>query len=188
VQRIPSGPSPTAEVPPRPPLPTAPAYRPPTPPPASTPKRDGGSAASKPVGSAWLSMADRRPTESTEKFVNRQYGVPERQMGVNKGKAVADASDPTRPQRFRTLWSSTPINEAYAPAVHVPQVKDTSKMNVPAYLQRAVGGINNTPQPYVVRNGQAQPFGTIGAGAAPVALKQPTSAATRQQPLQAGAR
>lgn len=128
------------------------------------------------MGSAWLSMADRAPTESTAKFVSRQYGVPERQMGTSSGKAVADANDPTRAQRFRTLWASTPIGESYAPAVHVPAATDTSKANVPAYLQRAVGGINHTPQPYVLRNGRAQMYGAVSPSA-------PTT-----QPLQAGIR
>lgn len=177
VQRIPSGPSPASEGPPRPPLPTAPPYRPPATTQAqqqSTPKRGGG--AGKPVGSAWLSMADRAPTESTSRFVSRQYGVPERQMGTSQGKAVADANDPAHAQRFRTLWASTPITESYAPAVHTPEAKNTSTANVPAYLQRAVGGISHTPQPYTLRNGQAQPYGAVPASA-------PTT-----QPLQAGIR
>jgi hypothetical protein len=184
VQRIPSGPSPVPQQPVRPALPSAPAYQPPQTSPAAPQKTGGGAA--KPVGSAWLQMADRRPTEFTSAFVSRQYGVPERQMGVNKGLAVADARDSTRPAQMRTLWATTPVNEGYASAVHVPKATDTSKMNVPSYLQRAVGGINNSPQPYIMQNGRAQPFGTVGAGGAPLVLKQqPSSAATTQQPAQA---
>lgn len=187
VQRIPAGPSPAPTEAPRPPLPTGPAYKPAEAAPKTAPKSNASSGA-KPVNAAWLQMADRAPTESTGKFVNRQYGVPERQMGVNQGKAVADAGDAKRPQMFRTLWASTPMSESYAPAVHVPEAKDTAKMNVPAYLQHAVGGINHTPQPYTLRNGQPQPYGTPGAASAPVMPKSPASAPTTAQPAQAFAR
>ena len=177
VQRIPSGPAPAPGQSSRPATPTAPAYQPPQATPAAAPKKTGGSG-SKAVGSSWLQMADRRPTESTSTFVNRQYGVPERQMGVNKDTPVADANDPKTPQMMRTPWASTPFNEAYAPAIHTPQAKDTSKMNVPQYLQRAVGGINNQPRPYTMQDGRPQATGLPQP-------PKPTTATTTQQPAQA---
>jgi hypothetical protein len=75
---------------------TAPTYQPPQAPAAAPRKPAGGTA--KPVGSPWLQMADRRPTESTSALVNRQYGVPERQMGVNKGKVGQ-----SRPERSQEV-------------------------------------------------------------------------------------
>jgi len=121
-------------------------------------------------------MADRAPGESTSGLVHRQYGVPERQMGVNQGRVYPDANDPKSPARMRTLWSSTPISEAYAPPIAHPAVKDTSAMNVPAYLQRALGGINHQPAPYVMPNRA----GTLGAA------PRPTTITTVPQPAQAG--
>jgi hypothetical protein len=162
-------------------LPTGPAYKPAESPAPTAAKGGGG----KPVGTPWLQMADRAPTESTAKFVNRQYGVPERQMGVSQGRAVADPSDPKRPQMFRTLWASTPMSESVAPAIHTPQAKDTSKMNVPQYLQQAVGGINHAPQPYTLQNGQARPY--LPANTV-VGMPKPTTATTTQQPAQATTR
>jgi hypothetical protein len=133
-------------------------------------------------------MADRAPTESTSKFVSRQYGVPERQMGVNQGKVFPDASDPKQPQYFRSLAGSVPMHESQAPALRVPQLKDTSKMNVPAYLQQALGGINQKPAPYVMPEDQRR-FGFAGGPVGfgdPRATPRPTTASTTAQPTQAG--
>lgn len=149
VQRIPSGPSPAPQAPPRPPLPTAPAYRPPAPPPASTPKR-GGAGGAKPVGSAWLSMADRAPTESTSKFVSRQYGVPEFQMGVNQGQRFYSgrADDPlSATVRTRQQRGAGPTWVQAKPTATAEQLG-----RVPSYLQKAVGGIV-TPKPWLPRFG-----------------------------------
>lgn len=98
-------------------------------------------------------------------------------MGVNRGRVYPDANDPKTPARMRTLWASTPISEAYAPAVRQPAVKDTSQMNVPGYLQRALGGIDHKPQPYLMP--------TDGKAAAGPALPKPTRVSTAQQPAQA---
>jgi hypothetical protein len=68
--------------------------------------------------------------------------------------------------------------------VHIPQAKDTSRNNVPHYLQRAVGGINNTPQPYVMQAGHPQAVGGVPNPRLPQPPK-PTTAFTTQQPAQA---
>jgi hypothetical protein len=188
VQPIPSGASTSSQTAFRPPTPAAPAYQAPQPQQPAASKRGGGS--SKPVGSNWLQMADRSPTETTAKFVHRQYGVPERQMGVNKGQVFPDASDAKMPQRMRSLAGSAPIDESRAPALRQPQIKDTSKMNVPPYLQQSVGGIRNQPQPYVMPGAR----GSMDFAGGAVGFEdprgprspKPTTVSTAQQPAQAG--
>ena len=187
VQPIPSGAAPAPQQAFRPPTPSAPAYQRASPAAATPPKKTGGTAAS-PVSNAWSQMADRAPTESTSKFVSRRYGVPERQMGVNEGKTFPDASDPKRPQYFRSLAGSVPMDESQFPALRAPQLKDTSTMNVPQYLQRAVGGISHQPKPYLMPEDQGRLGYRAGSGwsGAEPATPKPTTATTTAQPLQAG--
>jgi hypothetical protein len=185
VQRIPSGPSPPApQSPPRPATPTGPAYQPPQPA-APPPKKGGSGAAGKPVGSAWLQMSDRAPTESTSGFVSRQYGVPEYQMGVNQGKPFSGrADDPqsatvvTQPKR----GGMHGIAFAGQPTVQAkPMASPEAQQRVPSYLQKAVGGFQQ-PKLWLPRWGNARDpnylrENFIGA--------QSTSAAAMQQPAQA---
>jgi hypothetical protein len=184
IQRIPSGAAPAPQQAPRPAMPTGPAYQAPQPA-AVSPKKKGSEGAGKPVGSAWLQMADRAPTESTSRFVSRQYGVPEYQMGVNQGKAFSGrADDPqsatvvTQPKR----GGMHGIAFAGQPTVQAkPMASAEAQQRVPSYLQKAVGGFQQ-PKLWLPHWGNARDPNYLREN---FAGAQPTSAATTQQPAQA---
>jgi hypothetical protein len=109
-------------------------------------------------------------------------------MGVNQGKVFPDANDPKMRGQQKNIFGA-PLAQANQPVLRQPQLKDTSKASVPAYLQRAVGGINHQPQAYRMpgeRSALDFVGGPVGFGD-PRAPKPPTptTATTTQQPAQA---
>ena len=179
VQRIPSGSSPAPSAPSRPALPTAPTYKPAEPPAAAAPKGGGGG---KPVGTSWLQMADRAPTESTSRYVSRGYGVPEYQMGINQGKPVSGrADDPLSPTVVTQPRGGAPgIPPSGRPTAQAKPLAGTeAQQRVPQYLQQSVGGFvtpklrtpywHGLPDPNYWKHDAARP----------------ASAPTTQQPAQA---